>query len=746
MSGQTGTVVPGLRGWLAFLVRSALDLPATYREALARRRTRTLLLTALLVFGLVYPILNRLFFQTFSRNVFPLPFPEDAVVTFMMIFGIMAIGLNIVAGFAGLLDLGYVAFYAFGAYTAAFFASPHFGAWSFVLFSNAAAGAPGIHLPFWVIVPLAMLIAATLGVLLGAPTLRLRGDYLAIVTLGFGEIVPVVFKNLANVTLDLGPIHLVDANITGGNLGINPIDAPVFFGIKFGSSSGIAAVYLGMLLLAGAVLFARNLERSRMGRAWIAIREDEVAAEMMGINTVRTKLLAFGLGASFAGIAGAMQASYQGVTASDFFAFSTSILVLIMIIVGGIGNIWGVLVGTFDRLHRQDVPAVPRAALRRDQSGPAQPLPVQLPDLRAHPRGDDAVPTRGVHTEPPAGGGAPSRPAGSGVRHRGDHGRCGGGRRGHGRRPRRGAGGRDNRGGGSRRSSTGLGPAARRAIMTHASGTAALTGLVPDDEILVRARQVTKRFGGLTAVNAVDFDIPRGSIVSLIGPNGAGKTTFFNMITGAYTPTDGEIQFDHRNLVTRTGTRIKSLKPHQVTALGIGRTFQNIRLFGTMSAMDNIRVGLHVHLKSHWWDAVLRLPSMRAEEEQSIVRAEELLELVGLAGRGNVWARNLPYGDQRRLEIGRALATNPKLLLLDEPTAGMNSSETAEMTDFIRSLRNKLGVTILLIEHDMRVVMGISDRVTVLDYGEVIAEGSPDEVRANPRVIEAYLGRGAAEA
>ena len=282
--------------------------------------------------------------------------------------------------------------------------------------------------------------------------------------------------------------------------------------------------------------------------------------------------------------------------------------------------------------------------------------------------------------------------------------------------------------------------------MTHASGTAALTGLVPDDEILVRARQVTKRFGGLTAVNAVDFDIPRGSIVSLIGPNGAGKTTFFNMITGAYTPTDGEIQFDHRNLVTRTGTRIKSLKPHQVTALGIGRTFQNIRLFGTMSAMDNIRVGLHVHLKSHWWDAVLRLPSMRAEEEQSIVRAEELLELVGLAGRGNVWARNLPYGDQRRLEIGRALATNPKLLLLDEPTAGMNSSETAEMTDFIRSLRNKLGVTILLIEHDMRVVMGISDRVTVLDYGEVIAEGSPDEVRANPRVIEAYLGRGAAEA
>ena len=273
-----------------------------------------------------------------------------------------------------------------------------------------------------------------------------------------------------------------------------------------------------------------------------------------------------------------------------------------------------------------------------------------------------------------------------------------------------------------------------------------LTGEVPDSELLVRARGVTKRFGGLLAVNKVDFDIPRGSIVSLIGPNGAGKTTFFNMITGFYTPTGGEIVFDGKAVARQRGNSVKSLPPHRVTALGIGRTFQNIRLFSTMSVLDNVLVGLHVHLKSRWWDAVLRTPSQLREEYEARERARELLELVGLRERENTWARNLPYGDQRRLEIARAMGTNPKLLLLDEPTAGMNNAETRDLTDFIRRLRAEFGLTVLLIEHDMRVVMGISDRVTVLDYGEVIAEGSPDEVRKNSRVVEAYLGRGAAEA
>lgn len=251
-------------------------------------------------------------------------------------------------------------------------------------------------------------------------------------------------------------------------------------------------------------------------------------------------------------------------------------------------------------------------------------------------------------------------------------------------------------------------------------------------ESIIEVSDLTMRFGGLTAVSQLDFYLPRGGIVGLIGPNGAGKTTVFNVISGFYKPQEGTVKFNGQN--------ITGVKPHRICAAGMARTFQNIRLFGNETALENVMIGRHVRRKSHWWGTVFSFPSAAREEKANRQRAMQLLERVGLREHAHEQASSLPYGAQRRLEIARALATEPIFLLLDEPAAGMNPQESAELMHFIREIRDEFGLSILLIEHDMKVVMGVCEEIWVLEYGQIIAHGEPEAIRANPRVIEAYLG------
>jgi branched-chain amino acid transport system permease protein len=607
-------------------------------------------------------------------------------------FATLALGLNIVVGFAGLLDLGYAAFFAIGAYTYGIFASyqvqPEWSAFwepfqwlALVERLSPGSGPDLVHftVSFWLMLPVSALVAAFFGVLFGAPTLRLKGDYLAIVTLGFGEIVPIVARNTPS--------------LTNGAAGLNGVATPDLFGYGFGVKS-LPYYYLGLALLVFLIFVSARLKSSRIGRAWMAIREDEIAAEAMGIDRVRLKLLAFGVGAAFAGMTGTFYVAKLQTATPEMFQFPVSVMLLVMIVFGGIGSIPGVVLGALilqllQSWFLQDLTQWVHALgaftgiefLERVDLVQSIELifGITLVLMMLYRR-EGLIPAQ--------------------------------------------------------RAVTALSQAEQTAVPSRGGFTGALAQRSPVDlsRPLLEIRELSKSFGGIRAVAGLDLTVMPGQIVAVIGPNGSGKTTFFNLVTGLIKPDAGRVLF--------AGEDVTGLAPHVIVERGIARTFQNLRLFANMTVTDNVLVGTHARTATGALGAVIRPPGVQREEEAARGRAARVLGLFGnrLLPRAAHLARTLSYANRRRLEIARALVSEPTLLLLDEPTAGMNPTETLELTDQIRSLRDA-GITILLIEHKLGVVNEIADHVVVLDHGEKIAEGVPEEVHRNEEVLRAYLGR-----
>ncbi|SQC21531.1 leucine/isoleucine/valine transporter permease subunit [Klebsiella pneumoniae] len=565
------------------------------------------------------------------------------IATLTMIYIILGLGLNVVVGLSGLLVLGYGGFYAIGAYTFALL-NHYYG------------------LGFWTCLPLAGLVSAAAGFLLGFPVLRLRGDYLAIVTLGFGEIVRILLLN--------------NTEITGGPNGISQIPKPTFFGLEFSRSAReggwdtfsnffgvkydpsdrVIFLYLVALLLVVLSLFVINrLLRMPLGRAWEALREDEIACRSLGLSPTRIKLTAFTISAAFAGFAGTLFAARQGFVSPESFTFAESAFVLAIVVLGGMGSQFAVILAA--------ILLVVSRELMRDFNEYSMLMLGGLMVLMMIWRPQGLLPMTRVQLK---------------LKKRSGE---------------------------------------RRAGMSQP---------------LLSVSGLMMRFGGLLAVNNVSLELREREIVSLIGPNGAGKTTVFNCLTGFYKPTGGTILLRDQHL--------EGLPGQQIARMGVVRTFQHVRLFREMTVIENLLVAQHQQLKTGLFSGLLKTPAFRRAQSEALDRAATWLERIGLLEHANRQASNLAYGDQRRLEIARCMVTQPEILMLDEPAAGLNPKETKELDELIAELRNHHNTTILLIEHDMKLVMGISDRIYVVNQGTPLANGTPEEIRNNPDVIRAYLG------
>ena len=627
--------------------------------------------------------------------LFPIISGDDANIDSAanaMSYAALALGLNIVVGMAGLLDLGYAAFFAIGAYfygiLSSFQIQPEWSSfWEPFSYLGLVARIPGpgtvdvVHttLSFWLAIPLAGAFAALCGVVFGAPTLRLRGDYLAIVTLGFGEIVPIIARNWTSAT--------------NGAMGLNGVAPPSLGGVSFGVDS-TPYYYVAVALVAALIFISIRLRDSRIGRAWMAIRDDEIAAGAMGVNLVRFKLLAFAIGASFAGMTGTFYVAKLQTATPEMFGFPVSVMILVMVVLGGMGSVWGVVLGAMilqllQSWFLQDLTQwlhvlgewVGSDALQAvDLTQSIELIFGIILVLMMLYRRDGLIPAH--------------------------------------------------------RRATALTFEQQHAVVERVSNFA-LPGIAPPEARggpLLEVRDVTVRFGGLVALNSISITVPEGGVLAVIGPNGSGKSTLFNVITGLTPAASGSIKFG--------GTELIGLSPDRILKTGAARTFQNIRLFNNLSVMDNVLVGAHSRLRSGPVRSVLRLPVTRREEREAKDRVMEILSLFGnrLVPRVDQPVSALSYANRRRVEIARALASGPRLLMLDEPTAGMNPAETMELAEQLKQLHT-LGLSILVIEHKLDVVVRLADTVVVLDHGEKLTEGLPDEVRRNEAVLDAYLGR-----